>query len=64
MSTNPLQFHKTGDLHRLVADHTAGPDGRCVACHSTNTPPPVWPCGLRNLAVRELRARRQAPTGE
>jgi hypothetical protein len=35
---------------RLRAQHTAGPDGRCVGCQWINQPQPKWPCGPRALA--------------
>ena len=43
----------------LRADHVAGDDRRSRGCHSSQTPVPVWPCTLRNLAERAavLKAR-------
>jgi hypothetical protein len=35
---------------RLLAAHVAGPDGRCVGCHSAVRLAPRWPCRIATLA--------------
>jgi len=35
---------------RLLADHVAGPDGRCAGCHSAVRLAPRWPCRIATLA--------------
>ncbi len=35
---------------RLLADHVAGPDGRCVGCRSAVRLAPRWPCRLATVA--------------
>jgi hypothetical protein len=36
---------------RLLADHVAGPDGRCVGCRSAVRIAPRWPCRIATLAL-------------
>jgi hypothetical protein len=35
---------------RLLLAHVAGPDGRCVGCHSAARLAPRWPCRIATLA--------------
>jgi hypothetical protein len=37
---------------KLLAEHVAGADGRCVACPRNNRAAPQWPCGPAALALR------------
>lgn len=45
---------------RLLADHVAGPDGRCRACTSSTHIAPRWPCRLAELADAAQAMHRRA----
>jgi hypothetical protein len=40
-----------GVCARLLADHVAGPDGRCAGCRSAVRLAPQWPCRLALIAL-------------
>jgi len=52
---------------RLLDEHTAGPDGRCLACPSALCVAPRWPCRITLLArtahALHHASRAADPTG-